>query len=338
MSAAVPIMHRRPVGTLLMDMYLGRDIEQVPTLYEAVGEVDAYVLASMIFDSRRDRPLVVLTVGRAQRTAPDARAIAARAHPHAWVVVARNPEVVRALCAAIPSWLDVYDGQARVFMPAADISDDHRRHPLVRADWHRPEAMAQHIVKLVHRAHARRDDDPARRLAREEAAHAETRAALSKARQDLAAAAKTEDTAAIATVFSDPAAQFDHELYLTWLTCTPECDRDQWALRPYTLGPEFLDSLHTMREHPRPHILRACVDVVTGRYAEINSRNAKHAGQGKASQGVVGRTVRPADRAVAWRCAVANNTPNAPRLLWWEVPGGDPELGRVAAHDDFRIA
>ena len=180
--------------------------------------------------------------------------------------------------------------------------------------------------------------DPADALAREIKAHQATKNQLQQARNDLAAE-RAKDTAepATAVVFSDREEQFEHELWLSWLHTTPECDRDDWPLRPYQLGPEFLDSLDALEAISRPRLIRTCVDVVTGRYAEINGRQAKRLHDGTPTSGRgAPDLVRHSDGAIAWRCAVQTKGVGA-RMLWWELPGHEPELARLAGHNDFRI-
>lgn len=136
-------------------------------------------------------------------------------------------------------------------------------------------------------------------------------------------------------VYTDPTRQFDHELHLAWLNTIPEADRESTAaLRPYTLGPDFLDSLTDLDGFGRDRVIVACLDVLTGRVWESNSRKARQmreSGAGNAPQRI------RADGAAAWRCNLQHKAASARRLMWWEKTDGTVELAKAAIHDDYTL-
>lgn len=330
-----------PVSALLTRLPTGLDalLPTDPITYWADGLLEATVLASHIFDIRRRRPLVVTTPNRFGRYSTDPDTLAAALWSTADVVAISNHETVLATCASLPTWLAVHDGGTRLYAPGADIADDSHRHPLFPYDRNpskileRAASSARHIAR--HRHH-----DPAVALETERQAHEVTRQDLGRVRVELSSLRSTMDKEGDdRAVFSDPAIQFEHELHLAWLHAVPESDRDTWDLsRDFVLGPHFLDSVEQIQTISRHRIIRACVDVITGRYPEIPGREAKLLLDGTPTTGK-GRPaiVRTTDKAKAWRCAVQARGAGAVRLMWWELPDGSAELSRVAEHDDARI-
>jgi hypothetical protein len=168
-----------------------------------------------------------------------------------------------------------------------------------------------------------------RRLA---VAEDQARAARATAR-DAARAARATSIADQPPVFSDPERQFRHDVWLHWLASVPEPERDQWPLRKYVLGPEWLDSYFATPVGLRPKVLGVAVEVITRRATEITARDVRPHHSGSGGSGAENMS-RPVDNARAWRCSVQIKTPQARRMMWWEIPGGTLELGRVALHDD----
>lgn len=326
-----------PVGALvpLMSTGFDRPLPDTPTLYTAEGQLDALQLSSVVFDSRRNRPLLVATRNGSHRAALDLPELAATLWPTADVVDVRTHEVAQAFCAMVPSWLAAYGGQVRLYLPGTEIADEGKQHPLITRE---PQGSYEKKITstVTGRARQHRRTDPVAKLADTQAAHERTKADLARARDEISrlkdAAADTADD----PVFSDPEVQFDHELYLAYLRTTPEEDRDEWGLRNYTLGPEFLDSLDSL-EIARHRALRACVDVITGRYPHITGRSAKRFKDTVANTGSGKPNLVRADGAAAWRCSIQMSG-LAARLMWWECPNGDPELYRIADHNDYRMA
>lgn len=324
-----------PVGLLMTLMSNGseRDRGKVPLLYQAQGLAEAYELAGVLFDSRRTRPAVVVSHGDL-RAPYNIAHLAFELWPHADVIALADTATSQALCAALPTWMNVYRGGTRIFRPGADLSDEPDRHTLITPVWKNPDLVYDKVVRAARQAATRsRDDDPVIALARERAAHEATRAELIKLRKTHTEALRIADRpdTELPEVFSDPAVQFDHWLYNVWLETIPESDRERWPLRPYSLGPDFLHDLTTQQAVSRLRVMRCAVDVITGRYPEVPGREAKRCKPNPSGAAVI----RPADGATAWRCYVQNTSPGM-RLMWWEIDN-EPELARVAVHDDYRM-
>lgn len=136
-------------------------------------------------------------------------------------------------------------------------------------------------------------------------------------------------------VWSDPEKQLNYEIRETWLRQVAEYDRDTYPLPDtWLLGVDFLASLAEMTVVGRDVVLATVVDVLTGRAATISGRYL-HMQRGTEASSAE-QLVRH-DGAAAWRCAVRQALPSAPRLMWWRHPNNTIELGRVALHDDYRL-
>lgn len=338
-----PEIEHSTVGHLMTLMPTGADTPRDPRphLFEARGQLDAYVLTELIYDVRRRRPLVVLTSRRPNGIPYDIVTLAADLWPVADVVPIYDAETTQALCANLPSWLHVYNGATRILRPGIDVSDLRDRHPLILAPrWHNVEdAALANILREARAGGHGHSHDPVVALEQLRQDHENLQTELGKLRRDLAEARsaarqdKDPKDPAEPVVFTDPIEQLDHEIWLAWLRSTPEPDRERWLRRTYDLGPEFLDSITETKDLiSRTRVIRCCVDVITGRYAELPGRLAKR------SKPRGGSEITRADGAVAWRCAVGAELPGAPRMLWWECPGNTVEFSRVAHHDDFRVA
>ena len=175
--------------------------------------------------------------------------------------------------------------------------------------------------------HLERERD--KRVSAEERATAATRE-LAAARAE-AERLRNELDALTAPLFSDPEEQFRDDVTRCWLRQIAEPERPRWALREFQVGPAFLDHLD-MPQAPRVKILEVVVDVLTRRAFEMPSRSVRAHGNG-GSAGVNGQMVR-ADGASAYRCNIRANTPQAPRLMWWELTDGTVELALAGHHDD----
>lgn len=327
------------VLALLSFMPGGRPLERTdkPLLFVAANKEHALIVASAIFDTRRDRPLVVVTPHvRSGKYDCNPRRVAANLWGTADMVLMQNQLTTSTLNTLVPEWMQTYNGSARIFSAGAEPHDPEEYHPLITPRWEGDADGERRIVATV--THLLRNPRrPVSTLERQVAQLTKQVERLTderdQARKKVGSKKSTGDAMADAPqVWNDPQAQFDWELYNTWLEMTPDgTDRETWPLRSYILGPQFLDSMESVRTVKRRIIIRACVDVVTGRYREINSREAKHFGDRSTK-------VTRADGASGWRCAIVSKTPAAPRLMWWEIPPGDEvELSLVAHHDDFRI-
>lgn len=143
--------------------------------------------------------------------------------------------------------------------------------------------------------------------------------------------ADDDDTEA---VFSDPSEQLRYDIERAWLHRTPESDRPTWALREYTFGESFVDTVIDPKFTiaTRAQVLAAIVDVVTRRAFEVNSRAVHPAG----AAGVSTSANQRHDKAVPYRASITTSAGGA-RIMWWEKVDGSVELMKVAHHDDFDI-
>lgn len=335
------------VLTRLMSSSGATDTPPVP-LYRARGAVDMYTLGALIFDARRTRPLVVVTTHKEHGALADVTRLVEIVGGSADIVVVGDQPSTHILDSVVPHEFVVYGGGIRVYAPGIveDSPREHRalitvdpddpdRHSRVLTDVERAvqaavkTRRARHLTLFETSAPDRSADGKALRQ-KEEIADLrkqvrELKRALGVAQADIVDEERQ--------VFTDPEAQFHHELWLTWLRDTEESERDDtWALRRWVLGPEFLDSLDDHRIASRKQIVKACVDVVTGRHVERSGRKSH-----KARRAGALATVRE-DGAELWRCAVNNQTASAARLHWWKREDGVIELAYVGTHDDFRYS
>ena len=130
-------------------------------------------------------------------------------------------------------------------------------------------------------------------------------------------------------VHEDPEVQFRYEIeQLRLLTYTP-CERSQHPLRDYRIGPSFLDSL-TKDIVPNRKATEVCLDIVTQRVWETRAcHSVREKGCGSPP------LTRKGGRDTAFRAYIKNDSPGAPRLLWWLCHDGTVELVAAAHHDDF---
>jgi hypothetical protein len=174
-------------------------------------------------------------------------------------------------------------------------------------------------------------------VARERAARKKAEERAAGATKDLASA-RSEITRLRAEIdtenlplFSDPEEQFRDDVQRTWLRQVSEHERGSWPLRDFRLGPEFLSNLD-IPQAPRKKIIEVVVDVLTRRAFDMTSRAVRAHGNG-GSAGTNGQLVR-SDGAAGYRCNIRMNTPQAPRLMWWELTDGTVELALAGRHDD----
>ena len=135
----------------------------------------------------------------------------------------------------------------------------------------------------------------------------------------------------IPVVFADPAEQFQHEVWLTYLDTVSEPERDTWELRDYRFGPDWFASIDVA---DRRKVVTVVVEILTRRAIESDGRKTRQLHDGKGTKGAL--IVRP-DGSTAWRANLQTGTPSARRIMWWELPDGTVELGKVALHDDCKL-
>lgn len=123
-----------------------------------------------------------------------------------------------------------------------------------------------------------------------------------------------------------------YEVLTTWATRTLASDKSRHPLTNYEIGPRFIASLNPLDDGQLDKALRAVVDVLTGRVAEIPGRQLHRLREGDGGSDPY--VVRP-DGANCWRASIEVNAPSARRLHYWQLPGGAIELSRVVLHDDM---
>lgn len=334
------------------------------------GPDEARQLASLIFNPARTKPLIVMSqVARTRLPWVDPNTVQVMAGDAAAVMVlAPNAR----LSDYLSRELTVFDGAVRLYRPGATTQDDIRDHPLILvrdaddavnllpkilrtlrfmlddlggAKLPRPAGSADVSASLAAELEETRAElaEANAERQRESDAHRETRAKLSTTKQALDLATKQRDAAqqALAAhtepVFNDPAEQLRHEIYLAWLAATVDGpDRTAWALRDYTVGPEFLDSIAKQQLVDRERIVRACVDVISGRYMEIAGRRAHrvHIGGSPHTPPVT----RTEDDAQGWMCAIRGKGAGAAQITWWEIGRRNAvELSLVTHMQDVRL-
>lgn len=336
-----------PIAVLIQLLTPASPSSQPPLpLFRVRNSGEAYQFASACFDSRRSRQLVVMTKPTGRGWIVDPRSVAQAVGVDADVVMIDDGNTLTAVNDALTKKLGVYSGRVRVLRPGLTLDDEEDRHPLILVGEQTAEDTLIEIELYVEDGtRLRREAHPADRF---EAAVAEAvrhavadterreraRTAEETARATTLKRALLKAEAALAEeqrpLFADPHAQFRYELHHAWLHATEEGDRQSWPLREWELGPEFLASIDAQQIVDRARVIRACVDVITGRHAEINSR-ASHQ-----FRPAGGNARRRDDGSIAWRCSI-NMGPSAARLMWWERADGIVEPSLVAAHDDFRI-
>ncbi len=139
-------------------------------------------------------------------------------------------------------------------------------------------------------------------------------------------------------LFDDPELQLRYEAHHQYLLTVPPSQRSQWGWHAdYKMLPTFLEDVEAQVGYvSRQQVLSAIVDVVSGRYRQVNSREPRplRKGGGTDSRPAV---VRSFDGALAWRANVSHGTPAARRIMWWAPKDGNVELARFATHDDVAM-
>ena len=159
-----------------------------------------------------------------------------------------------------------------------------------------------------------------------------------RAKKQRFAATKAVQAAQPSTLSDDPGIQFHIKVLLAWeKTFTVQTERNEYPLRRYRLGPDFLASME--RELPNMNmneslVLRWVVNVLAGREEVLRSTGAQRHQMRTGPGGDDSARERSADGAKAFRVALQTG-PGARRLLYWEVPGNEVELVKVAHHDDY---
>lgn len=132
--------------------------------------------------------------------------------------------------------------------------------------------------------------------------------------------------------FEDPAQQFRFEVELEWATRIAPAQKRDLPLAPWTLGPEFLDTVAAMQGLSRRTLVRVVVEVLTGLATQMPGRDLHRL---RTSEVGDAPATQRADGAICWRVALQQGTAAARRLHYWKL-GEQIELSRVVVHDDMR--
>lgn len=332
--------------------------------------LSAAAVVDRIWDTARWKPLVLVSCVLDDRPKVSLDRLSSAIGDAAEILVITASEAW-SLQRRVPRGFEAYGGAIRVVLPDATEDDPSERHPLFFTfDNDNPADTVSRISSCLTRngftrtksvqspkptatprqqRRAQKLRDALRtidRLEEDNTALAATVHDLRSANTDLAeqlAQANAdvdelvgeldEATCPHPIVYSDPEEQLRHEIWLTWLTSTPQTDRDAQPLCDYDLGPDFLDSMN-LQLVSRGRILDIVVDVLTRRVHQIPARRShplRTADAGNAPQ----RT-RP-DGAAAWRCDLKTGKAGGPRLAWWQHPNGRIELGKASHHDDYTL-
>ncbi|MER0476876.1 hypothetical protein ABR737_00650 [Streptomyces sp. Edi2] len=288
----------------------------------------------------------------------DAAELAERLGGRADVSVLADQDAAWALDAALPEKWHTYGGYIRIFLADASEQDPAERHPLVYVNARRAADAIRHIMTRIHSIASvwtpqtasepspSTSDHRTAQLAEE---NRQLLARLDAVTKDLAAARRDKrglqrelkgahdgDPSFLLppTIYGDSEKQFRYEIEQVWLWRYTENERQDWPLRPYRFGPDWLASFDGKLPAHRRDVIDIVTDVLTGRAAELAGRQVRPH-KTRASRGAP-QLVR-GDGATAWRCNIKNNSPAAPRMTWWKLTDGTIELGRVSLHDDTRL-
>ncbi|HQR27960.1 MAG TPA: hypothetical protein PLP61_13050 [Nocardioides sp.] len=133
--------------------------------------------------------------------------------------------------------------------------------------------------------------------------------------------------------FADPEQGFRYAVLTAWARRTPPAEQASRPLGVYTLGPDFLTSLQKVDGISADKVADVVFEIVTGRARDLPGRELH---QLRESDAGGAPSVRRADGAVCWRASLQVKSPQARRLHYWQLPGGEIELSRVTLHDDFQ--
>lgn len=147
--------------------------------------------------------------------------------------------------------------------------------------------------------------------------------------------ARTQDAGAgpPARCFTDPEAQLRFDVLRTWVEIIGPAEKDRYPLPGFAVGPRFCESLADVGRGLEDKVHRAVVLVLTGRAPEVSGFELHRLRRGDG--GGSPYLVRESDGAQAMRLSLQVSSPQARRLHYWVLPGGEVELSRVVLHDDI---
>lgn len=144
--------------------------------------------------------------------------------------------------------------------------------------------------------------------------------------------ARPTEPAPARRLFADPEAQLRYDVLQAWAEIIGADEKDEYPLPRFTVGPRFCESLADVGRGLEDRVHRAVVLVLTGRAPDVPGLGLHRlrCGDGGGSPYLV----RESDGAHAMRLSLQASSPQARRLHYWVLPGGDVELSRVVLHDD----
>ncbi|MGB7962484.1 MAG: hypothetical protein WCF12_05930 [Propionicimonas sp.] len=161
---------------------------------------------------------------------------------------------------------------------------------------------------------------------------------LNATRTKLREAVRRKSRAGIAApddgrLFESKKDQLDFEIRQAWARMTQPAEKAELPLKRWTHSAHFFDTLQDVEGVSREKVVEVIVHVLTGRDAELASRERHQLRTGK------GGDDPPVVRAggePCWRVSLQSNAPSARRLHYWSCSDGSVELGSIRVHDDFR--
>lgn len=135
-------------------------------------------------------------------------------------------------------------------------------------------------------------------------------------------------------LFDNEADQLSFEIRLAWARMTQPGEKKRLALKPWSYGEQFFDTLQEVEGISRDKIVEVLVHVLTGRDAELASRELHLLRTGRGGGDPVVMRNNGQDRC--WRVSLQVRTPSARRLHYWDCSDSSIELGSIRVHDDFR--
>lgn len=205
---------------------------------------------------------------------------------------------------------------------------------LVRDD-ERVAALTHERDELVRRLETGKDR--AERMDKElRQARSDYRAALAEASQLRDRLGSADEAVRVldgdAHRFLDPITQLTFEVNLAWARRFPAAEKRARPLAAWTVGPDFLASLDSVRGVDRSKVIDVIVEVLTGVVHELAGRDSH---QLRSGQGGDDAFVTRPDGATCWRVSLQHKTPQARRLHYWMLNDGSVELSSIRVHDDM---
>jgi hypothetical protein len=142
------------------------------------------------------------------------------------------------------------------------------------------------------------------------------------------------DVAEAAPLFTDPADQFRHEVYLEWAARIPAGSKKELPLAEYDFVNGFLKDVEELQGVDRSKIVAVAVEVLTGLADSMAGRDMHRLrGGNPGASGCIDHPVY----GTAWRVALQVKTAAARRMHFWRGTDGKIRFATVGTHDDMGI-